>query len=557
MGISINSHSHFRGAFIASMFMLGAWAASASDLDSLRVMNGQRVHEVERKETLYGIARAYNLDVNALLSANPAVRAEDGLHLGQILILPKPIELPDIPAVVAPDAIDQRPRHTVVMGETLYGIARQYDVTVESIESANPALSAGLQPGDVLRIPADGMGEAVPRLTESSSWQRRQPPSTCQNDEEAFRVLALMPFQFDADTLTGGDYPVKVIRLREVAMEMYQGMLWAAQELVFNGIPVILDVRDSEPDSLGRHAWNEQSVDSSNVVMGPLRRTVLDSALAITSAAGKPHWILTPQPASLLASHEQALLFEPIASAALEKLGAEVANNHPKDRILVLELAVEAQQEQEAFLRGFREARTSQGLAAEAGLVHFEVSTRFATGAISKIRELKPACVVVPSGSVSRAMVSNFQTELQLADEVETRIYLHPGAADYQFLERKFFDRFRVSFPTQSWMNWSDSLATNRVRSYRDDLKVEPGPYAQIAYEAVLESARWCDAWAPLVPPPLFDRFDWSATGLETGFVNRAWRIQQHCHGEWIDGSAPCSMPKEPASLEEKEGSEY
>ena len=79
-----------------------AWATEWEvPTDSLRIINGKRVHEVERKDTLYAIARMYELDINALLSANPSVRVSDDLQLGQILQLPSPIVLPQIPDVVA------------------------------------------------------------------------------------------------------------------------------------------------------------------------------------------------------------------------------------------------------------------------------------------------------------------------------------------------------------------------------------------------------------------------------------------------------------------------
>jgi hypothetical protein len=361
---------------------------------------------------------------------------------------------------------------------------------------------------------------------------------------DTLRALALLPFQFDADTLPGGRYPMKVERLRDVSMEMFTGLRWAAEELAIAGIPVVLDVRDSEPDSLGRYRWTRASVDSVDVVLGPLRRSVLDSSLAVTSPTGKPHWVLTPQPSSVLAAHAQALMYEPVQIAALEALGAEVARNHPTGTVLVLELTIEGQEEQAAFRTGFEQVRAEQGLAAQAGWVSHEVSTRFVEGAMDRIRTLQPACVVIPSGPTSRAMVANFQTELQLADDLAPpRIYLHPSASEYTFLERRFFERHRVSLPVTEWMNWDDSASRARVLPYRDSLGVEPGSYAWIAHEALMETARWVPDWSDRVPAPLQHRFDWQATGLETGFVNRAWRVQQYCRGRWVDGSAPCELP--------------
>lgn len=514
--------------------------------DSLRVINGQRVHEVERKETLFGIARAYDLDVNALLRANPSVRMEDGLQLGQILQLPTPVTLPDIPDVVVLGATDPLEHHPVAPGETLYGIARQYGTTVEAIQAANPSLAEGLQPGQSVRIPGWERTVPVPPVQEPqhAAGGNRKPALTVG---DTLRVLALLPLQFDADTLESGRYPIKVKRLRSVALEMLQGLKWGAAELAAAGIPVLLDIHDSEADSFGRWSWNEDTVDSADVVLGPLRRSVLDSALTVTALRQTPHWILTPQPASLLAAHAHAYLYPPVELAALEAMGECVARSYPSGNILVLELSIEGQEEQRAFQRGFQRMRAQQGLAPDAGWVQYAVSTRFAEGIVNQLVKWKPAAVVIPSGPTSRAMVANLQTELQLADTLTTRLFLHPAAADYSFLERAAYERYRITLPTQDWMDWGDTAVQSRVRPYRDSLGVEPGEYAWIAHEALLESARWDSALSEHVPAPLYTQFEWEATGPETGFVNRAWRMRQYCFGNWIDAEAPCSTgPKAP-----------
>ena len=114
-------------------------------------------HIVKKGETLYGIARIYDLPPEALKNANPDW--EDGLKTGQYLKVPMKSTLGNNDG--KSDAQAQEPlkpkymEHTVVPQETLYGIARNYRVSIDSLVAFNPGLSENIFPGEVIRIPPE------------------------------------------------------------------------------------------------------------------------------------------------------------------------------------------------------------------------------------------------------------------------------------------------------------------------------------------------------------------------------------------------------------------
>ena len=128
-------------------------------------------HKVLPKETLYSLARDYNVSVDDIKSNNPEV-AKNGLQIGQVLTIltNKKVDvkqsttviktIPKKEVVETPLATEKKsssdPRvinHKVEPKETLYSLSKKYNVTVDQIKEQNATLLInGLQIGQVLEI---------------------------------------------------------------------------------------------------------------------------------------------------------------------------------------------------------------------------------------------------------------------------------------------------------------------------------------------------------------------------------------------------------------------
>lgn len=99
------------------------------------------LHTIARGENLTSIAATYNVSVADIVRLNPS--SDRLIKAGETLRIPQSKD-------------NNGPQyHTIQPGETLYGLMKRYDVTVEAICKTNPGLSeSNFRSGQVIIIPA-------------------------------------------------------------------------------------------------------------------------------------------------------------------------------------------------------------------------------------------------------------------------------------------------------------------------------------------------------------------------------------------------------------------
>ena len=113
-------------------------------------------HAVAKGETLYGLSKLYNTSIEEIIAANP--ETANGLKAGQIVVIPQPesisIDSPKQAAASEKPKPDGKPiYHKIKAGETLYGVSRTYNTTIQSILDLNPGISASnFRTDEVIRI---------------------------------------------------------------------------------------------------------------------------------------------------------------------------------------------------------------------------------------------------------------------------------------------------------------------------------------------------------------------------------------------------------------------
>ncbi|WP_348800307.1 LysM peptidoglycan-binding domain-containing protein [Flavobacterium adhaerens] len=101
-------------------------------------------HIVAPKETLFGLATKYNVTVETIQNANAAILT-NGLQVGQELVIPQESKT---------ESASSKNTHLVQPKESLFSIARLYNVSVEDLDKTNTEiLKEGLKIGQTITIP--------------------------------------------------------------------------------------------------------------------------------------------------------------------------------------------------------------------------------------------------------------------------------------------------------------------------------------------------------------------------------------------------------------------
>lgn len=124
-------------------------------------------HTVKKGQTVYQIARIYGASPHEILRINPD--ATEGIEVGQVLMIPKSgkslleiqksKEVEQHVALIKSSPVSSEQTHMVKPKETVYGLSKQYGLTLQELVDANPHLAYGLKIGQVLTIPVPGSGK--------------------------------------------------------------------------------------------------------------------------------------------------------------------------------------------------------------------------------------------------------------------------------------------------------------------------------------------------------------------------------------------------------------
>jgi murein DD-endopeptidase MepM/ murein hydrolase activator NlpD len=151
-----------RSRFLWLILMASAALASADEA----------IHVIRKGDTIYSLARTYGVSSQDILDLN-GIKDAGRIWAGQKIRIPGPTT-----TISATSKRQTLVDHEVSPGETLYGIARQYGISVPALCSANNlSESYKVKTGERLRVPQIGPAIAVLPPSLKEEIEGSAPPS--------------------------------------------------------------------------------------------------------------------------------------------------------------------------------------------------------------------------------------------------------------------------------------------------------------------------------------------------------------------------------------------
>lgn len=268
---------------ILFIFLLGPCFIVYSQEKSMpvQIIDGKAyyIHHVKKSESLYGISKMYNTDMESILNANPEVK-EKGVKAGQKLLIP--VKSENNKQVEKRDTLHFK-YHKVQKGQTIYSLCKEYKITQEQFYEYNPDKKSGIKENDWVIV---GKKEMVFNTRDTTSnivkdIKKEELRIPHFEKKKEYTVLLLLPFennraeeiQIEEIIKNEQSFPA----LSSMMIDFYMGLKYAADSLKSDSFSVnILPVDITETDSLKLvQITKAQEYKTADIIIGPVFSTLI------------------------------------------------------------------------------------------------------------------------------------------------------------------------------------------------------------------------------------------------------------------------------------------
>lgn len=497
-------------------------------------------HKVKPKETVYGIARDYNISAEVLKNANPDLHSR-GLRKGEIILIPQSTSETSVTKAESgkKDSETTTPpgtrEHIIEPKETKYGIARQYGITIAELEDLNPHIKNDFPIGERILIPTKEVVEESKVDTEEYEFYEVQPkegfyrlkvkfglteeeiialnpyakdglregmilklpkdpkssaPAEAKvvdlekkiEHKQTKNLALLLPFRLPAnDSIQGGEDMIKRDPTLRVALDFYSGAMMAAEFAKEKGISINLNIFDTgQNETKVNTILNSNNFDDTDAVIGPLLQKNVEQTAAALSKKNIPVF----SPLSNRELNMSANLFQTIpTTAVLQQTMMNYLKRHSSEKNII-------------FLTDTKHQKDAERLSSSLSTAKIVVTGNNYikdTDLLSQMAQGRENWVVLSSDKpILVSSVVNVLTNM--SDNYDLRLFAFDKNDAYEWHEvsNSRLAKLNFTFPSVN-KNSDDEEKTDFFKRYKNKHGVWPNRYVtrgfDVTYDIILRLA--------------------------------------------------------------------
>lgn len=483
------------------------------------------VHEVQPKETKYGIATKYGMTVQELEKLNPEI--VENLPIGfKLKVFGNGNK-----AVVATEIKEQTPKpvlekiqiktleYTVKSGETLYSLTRQFGLSEAALIGLNPELKEGVREGMTLKVPATisftkEVKSDLKDLTKSISTKQRK------------QLVLFLPFnasKIQNDTVTSIGERLKKDKFLNMTLDFYSGALMAIDSAKVLGINLdvkIFDSQETKNSTTALSVLKSSDFANTDAVIGPFYQVNVEKVAADLGSKNIP--VISPlskdEGKSYANLYQSTPQNDAIKNAMFtymrEKNGNIIAVISPKKTSV------------KDYIEDFQKDVKIVGTSDNGGFVSDSIKKYFVKDRMNfVVLASEKTTAILTTTSVMQSAMKDYQVQLVILEPNET--------LDFEEIPLSRLTKLKMAYPSMTKDNDSDE-AKQFERAYKKKNKIFPNQYAirgfDLTFDTMLRLAQdktFEETTNDSATEQIENKFDYSKK-ISGGFANNGIYIQYY-----------------------------
>ena len=459
------------------------------------------VHKVKGGETLYSIAKAYNVTIDEIVRQNEFLKA--GLKEGSTIYIPSSKTADSVAQQSTTEntsaaklelqkddlkKYSRKKKHTVKWYETIDDVAAKYNVPVDAIVALNGLQTTMLQKKQQLYIPND---EFVVYLESHNKPEQPQEDSLDKMEfgQQTISVTVEQPaFKPSTELSLAYVLPLDLndtVKVNSNFMDFYAGSLLAANNLKEKGFKLSITLVD-QSSCASMESVAQSTLYNNDIIVGPVKSADMAKILPFI---GKETLVVSPMDPSgekLIASNSNVMHAPAVSAAQINNLIDFMGSKHAADTNVVV--IYEKEGTDGALVN------VSKALLNGKGIAYRELSYGILEGreileSIMKFMEPgKNNFVFVASNN--EAFVNDAVRNLNLLctnplEENRRTITLFgtPRWRNFETIEIELFHRMNLHLSLPYFVDYSNADVQDFLMKYRALYNAEPTPFAFQGYD--------------------------------------------------------------------------